>query len=281
MTWSRPGWRCSLRSTCGSRSPNSRPARKSSGFSSPPSRSMRARSTWSSAPTARPGASPRCRTCSGWSRRPRCSPSRCSSPTTSSSPPMPMAASSSARRRSPSTGCSRSSSSACRGSPTARPRRPPAQPDGAGGRPVAALVVAGAAEVEVLLRAIESGAVQRLRVVGVLSPADGDLHHSVRGIRVVGRPADLEAVVARYEAGGTPVRRIIFAASALAPEARPGADARRRPPPRHPDQPPAVARRAARTSGWRRSIPRTSCCARVSARRRRACETIIRDRRSS
>ena len=87
--------------------------------------------------------------------------------------------------------------------------------------PVTALVVASAAEVEVLLRAIESGAVQRLRVVGVLSPADSDQHHSVRGIRVVGRPADLETVVARYEAGGTPVRRIIFAASALAPEAGP------------------------------------------------------------
>ena len=87
--------------------------------------------------------------------------------------------------------------------------------------PVAALAVGHAAEVEVLLRAIESGAVQRLRVVGVLSPADGEQHHSVRGIRVVGRPADLEAVAARYESRGTPVRRIIFTASALAPEAAP------------------------------------------------------------
>ena len=87
--------------------------------------------------------------------------------------------------------------------------------------PVTALVVGLAAEIEVLLRAIESGAVRHLRVVGVLSPADDEQHHSVRGIRVVGRPADLEAVVARYEAGGTPVRRIIFTASVLAPEAAP------------------------------------------------------------
>lgn len=86
---------------------------------------------------------------------------------------------------------------------------------------VPALAIGGAAEVEVLLMAIESGAVQRLKVVGVLSPSAGDLHHSVRGVRVVGRPGDLEVIVARYEASGTPIRRIVFAASALAPEAAP------------------------------------------------------------
>lgn len=87
--------------------------------------------------------------------------------------------------------------------------------------PVPALAIGRAAEVEVLLMAIESGAVQRLRVVGVLSPAADDQHHSVRGVRVVGGPSDLEAIVSRYEASGTPIRRIVFAASALAPEAGP------------------------------------------------------------
>jgi FlaA1/EpsC-like NDP-sugar epimerase len=87
--------------------------------------------------------------------------------------------------------------------------------------PVPALAIGRAAEVEVLLMAIDSGALQRLRVVGVLSPAADDQLHSIRGVRVVGRPADLEAIVSRYEASGTPIRRIVFAASALAPDAAP------------------------------------------------------------
>jgi O-antigen biosynthesis protein WbqV len=87
--------------------------------------------------------------------------------------------------------------------------------------PVPALAIGRAAEVEVLLMAIESGAVQRLRVVGILSPSVDDQLHSVRGVRVVGRPGDLEAIVSRYEASGTPLRRIVFAASALAPDAAP------------------------------------------------------------
>ena len=86
---------------------------------------------------------------------------------------------------------------------------------------VAALGLGRTADVEVLLRAIENGAVQRLRVVGILSPSDADQQQSVRGVHVIGRPSDLEAVARRFEARGTPIRRIVFTSSALVPEEKP------------------------------------------------------------
>lgn len=86
---------------------------------------------------------------------------------------------------------------------------------------VAAVGLGRTADVEVLLRAIESGAVQRLRVVGILSPSDADQQQSVRGVNVIGRPPDLDAVARRFEARGTPIRRIVFTSSALVPEAKP------------------------------------------------------------
>lgn len=88
---------------------------------------------------------------------------------------------------------------------------------------VAALALGRTADVDVLLRAIESGAVQRIRVLGVLSPSDADQLQSVRGVTVIGRPADLETVAKRFETRGTPIRRVIFTPSALVPEERPEA----------------------------------------------------------
>jgi len=88
---------------------------------------------------------------------------------------------------------------------------------------VPALVVGRAGEADVLLRAIESGAVQRLRVVGLLSPSAEEQQQSVRGVRVIGRPADLEAVARRIEASGTPIRRLVFTPAALLPDEGPDA----------------------------------------------------------
>ena len=85
------------------------------------------------------------------------------------------------------------------------------------------LVLGRAADAEVLLRGIESGAVKKIWPVGVLSPSSADRGQSIRGIPVLGDIDDLEKVVADLEAGGDRVTRLVLAPSALAPEARPEA----------------------------------------------------------
>ena len=83
------------------------------------------------------------------------------------------------------------------------------------------LVLGRAADAEVLLRAIESGAVSRVRPVGILSPSMADRGQSVRGIPVVGSLDDLEQVVRDSEARGTHIMRLIFTPSALVADAAP------------------------------------------------------------
>ena len=83
------------------------------------------------------------------------------------------------------------------------------------------LVLGRAADAEVLLRAVESGAVSRVRPIGILSPSMADRGQSVRGIPVVGSLDDLEQVVRDTEARGTHIMRVIFTASALVAEAAP------------------------------------------------------------
>jgi len=83
------------------------------------------------------------------------------------------------------------------------------------------LVLGRAADAEVLLRAIESGAVKRIWPVGVLSPSSADRGQSIRGIPVLGDIDDLERVVADFADRGTRVTRLVLAPSALSPEARP------------------------------------------------------------
>jgi O-antigen biosynthesis protein WbqV len=80
-----------------------------------------------------------------------------------------------------------------------------------------------AADAEVLLRGIESGAVKKIWPVGVLSPSAADRGQSIRGIPVLGDNDDLEGVVADLESRGDRVRRLVLAPSALALEARPEA----------------------------------------------------------
>ena len=83
------------------------------------------------------------------------------------------------------------------------------------------LVLGRAADAEVLLRAIESGAVKKIWPVGVLSPSAADRGQSIRGIPVLGDIDDLERVVADLSDRGTRVTRVVLTPSALSPEARP------------------------------------------------------------
>jgi FlaA1/EpsC-like NDP-sugar epimerase len=83
------------------------------------------------------------------------------------------------------------------------------------------LVLGRAADAEVLLRGIESGAVKKIWPVGVLSPSSADRGQSIRGIPVLGDTDDLEKVVSDLETGGNRVTRLVLTPSALTPEARP------------------------------------------------------------
>ena len=83
------------------------------------------------------------------------------------------------------------------------------------------LILGRAADTEVLLRSIESGAVKNVWAVGILSPSAADRGQSIRGIPVLGDIDDLETVVADLAARGDRVMRLVLAPSALSPEARP------------------------------------------------------------
>jgi FlaA1/EpsC-like NDP-sugar epimerase len=85
------------------------------------------------------------------------------------------------------------------------------------------LLLGRAADAEVLLRAIESGAVRKTWPVGVLSPSPADQGQSIRGIAVLGGFADLDTVVADLAERGRVVSRVVFTPSAFEPEAKPEA----------------------------------------------------------
>src|SRR3984885_15367383 len=86
---------------------------------------------------------------------------------------------------------------------------------------VPTLVVGVAADAEVLIRAIESGAVKKVRLIGILSSSPSDQGQSVRGIRVRGRPEDLENVVASFASQAVRVGRLVLTPSALSPDLHP------------------------------------------------------------
>jgi FlaA1/EpsC-like NDP-sugar epimerase len=86
---------------------------------------------------------------------------------------------------------------------------------------VPTLLIGHAAETDVLLRAVESGAVKNVRPVGLLSPSLADQGSAVRRVPVRGRPEDLEKVVAALAALDIRVGRLVLAPSALVPELHP------------------------------------------------------------
>src|SRR3984957_20373745 len=83
------------------------------------------------------------------------------------------------------------------------------------------LVVGPAADAEVLLRGIESGAVKKIQAIGILSPSRADRSQSIRGIPVMGDFGDLERVVQDLANRGTVVSRLVMTPTALAPEMKP------------------------------------------------------------
>jgi O-antigen biosynthesis protein WbqV len=83
------------------------------------------------------------------------------------------------------------------------------------------LVLGPAADAEVLLRSIESGAVRKLQVVAILSQSPRDRGQSIRGIPVMGDFSDMERVVQDLAQRGTVVARLVMTPSALAPEMKP------------------------------------------------------------
>jgi FlaA1/EpsC-like NDP-sugar epimerase len=83
------------------------------------------------------------------------------------------------------------------------------------------LLIGRAADVEILLRGIESGAVKRLWPVGLLSPSRADLGQLIRNIPVLGGVDDIEDIVRDLARRDQPIARIVMAPSAFEPEAHP------------------------------------------------------------
>jgi FlaA1/EpsC-like NDP-sugar epimerase len=83
------------------------------------------------------------------------------------------------------------------------------------------LVLGNAADAEVVLRAMESGAVTRIRPIGILSPSRADRRQAFRGVSVLGDFDDLERVVADFGERGIKITSVILTPTALKPEARP------------------------------------------------------------
>ena len=85
------------------------------------------------------------------------------------------------------------------------------------------LVLGRAADAEVLLRAIESGAVKKIWPVGILSPSVADQGQAIRGIPVLGGFDALDRVVNERAQRGSPIARVVFTPAAFEPEAKPEA----------------------------------------------------------
>jgi O-antigen biosynthesis protein WbqV len=83
------------------------------------------------------------------------------------------------------------------------------------------LIVGRAADTEVLLRAIESGAVKNVLPVGILSPSSADQDHAVRDVPVRGFLTDLESTVVELRSRGVHVSRLVLTPSAFAPDLHP------------------------------------------------------------
>jgi O-antigen biosynthesis protein WbqV len=86
---------------------------------------------------------------------------------------------------------------------------------------VPTLIVGRAADAEVLLRAIESGAVRNVLPVGILSPSSADQDQELRDVPVRGFLTELEPTVVALRSQGINVGRLVLTPSALAPELHP------------------------------------------------------------
>ena len=83
------------------------------------------------------------------------------------------------------------------------------------------LILGRGNDVEVILRAIETGTVKKLRPKGILSYRADDQGQSIRGVPVLGTFVDLDQVVQDFQERGETIRRLVATPSALSPEANP------------------------------------------------------------
>jgi FlaA1/EpsC-like NDP-sugar epimerase len=83
------------------------------------------------------------------------------------------------------------------------------------------LLIGRAADAEILLRGIESGAVKRIWPVGILSPSTSDRGQFIRNIPVLGGIDDVEDVIADFARRNKPIARAVMTPSAFDPGARP------------------------------------------------------------
>jgi len=83
------------------------------------------------------------------------------------------------------------------------------------------LLIGRAADAEILLRGIESGAVKRIWPVGLLSPSSSDRGQLIRNIPVLGGIDDVEDVIADFARRNKPIARVVMTPSAFDPDARP------------------------------------------------------------
>jgi len=88
---------------------------------------------------------------------------------------------------------------------------------------VPALILGRAADAEVLLRGIESGAVTKIWPVAILSPSANDRAQAIRRVPVLGDLEDMEAVVSDLAGRGTRIARLLLTPSAMNSDARPEA----------------------------------------------------------
>ena len=85
------------------------------------------------------------------------------------------------------------------------------------------LLIGRAADAEILLRGIESGAVKRIWPVGLLSPSPADVGQTIRNIPVLGGIDDIEDVIGDFARRNKPIARVVMTPSAFDPEASPEA----------------------------------------------------------
>lgn len=83
------------------------------------------------------------------------------------------------------------------------------------------ILVGRAADAEVFLRGVESGAVKRMWPIGILSPSISDRGQSIRGISVLGGIDDLADIVADFERREQPIQRLVMMPSAFEADASP------------------------------------------------------------
>ncbi len=86
-----------------------------------------------------------------------------------------------------------------------------------------ALLIGRAADAEVFLRGIESGAVKRLWPIGILSMAVSDRGQTIRGVPVLGGIDDLGNVVDDFKRRDRAIHRVVMTPSAFGDDAQPEA----------------------------------------------------------